>query len=150
MNKSEILKGIQNGEALPFKIAYHETYNQIPYIRQQFQLLEETEKEQEEIKSLSYDKFKLFWETGDRSIYQDAYYSKRKRLLLYAMLLWRRHENLHYKHELENVLWDICSEPVWALPAHFQIRKEEIYPLKNTKDRLIYLRQKQVLLLQRH
>lgn len=47
MNKREILKGIQNGKALPFKIAYHETYNQIPYIRQQFQLLEETEKEQE-------------------------------------------------------------------------------------------------------
>ena len=136
MNKSEILKGIHNGEALPFKIAYHETYNQIPYIRQQFQLLEETEKEQEEIKSLSYDKFKLFWETGDRSIYQDAYYAKRKRLLLYAMLLWRRHENLHYKHELENVLWDICSEPVWALPAHFTDKEGKDLPFEKYEGQI--------------
>ena len=44
MNKIEILKGIQDGKALPFHITYHERYDKIPYIRQQFRILEEEEK----------------------------------------------------------------------------------------------------------
>lgn len=119
MNKSKLLKGIASGKPLSFHITYDNAYDKIPYIKEQFSLLEVEESKEGMLQELSYDKFKLYWETGDRNTYQKVYYAKRKKLLMYSLLLWRSPENTHYKVELQNILWSICSEPMWALPAHF-------------------------------
>lgn len=138
MNKSTLLKGIASGKPLSFHVTYNHAYDQIPYIKEQFRLLEVEAGKVEGIQELSYDKFKLYWETGDRNTYQEVYYAKRKKLLIYSLLLWREPENTHYKEKLQNILWSICCEPMWALPAHFMDRAGNDVPME-TYDELIDL-----------
>ncbi|MGL4738052.1 MAG: heparinase II/III domain-containing protein [Cellulosilyticaceae bacterium] len=122
MNKSQLLKGITAGKPLVFHMPYTQYYEQVPYIQEQFKQLEAAAEQDGGIPELSYEKFKLYWATGDREIYQEVYYEKRKQLLMYSLLLWRSPDHPRYKETLENILWSICSEPMWALPAHFTNR----------------------------
>ncbi|MDL2229249.1 heparinase II/III-family protein [Treponema sp. OttesenSCG-928-L16] len=69
------------------------------------------------IKSLPFSSFKLFDTTGDRSVFQKAYFERRKRLVVYGLLSWldRRAD---YISALEDSIWAICDEYSWSLPAH--------------------------------
>ncbi len=71
------------------------------------------------IPALPYSLFKLYWQTGDRSAYQAAYFERRGRLLTFALLLWLEPEAGPWKTALEDTLWAICEEAYWCLPAHF-------------------------------
>ncbi|MCK9478203.1 MAG: heparinase II/III-family protein [Firmicutes bacterium] len=66
---------------------------------------------------LSYSKFKLYFETGDRKIFGDAYFDRRRQLEAAAVmyLIYKREE---YLLQLEDVMWAICDEYSWSLPAH--------------------------------
>ncbi len=80
------------------------------------------------IPSLPYSSFKLFYETGDREKAQSdpitGYFPRRERLHSFAQLAWLygREEDLH---ELEDVIWAVCDEYTWSLPAHLKRGKGE-------------------------
>lgn len=64
---------------------------------------------------LSYGLFKDFYRTGNRSFYQAEYFDRRKRLMLLQVLALY---NDDYLEELEQILFEICNEFSWVLPAH--------------------------------
>lgn len=70
-------------------------------------------------KSLKYSEFKLFYETGDRKTYETSYFLHRKQLAVSAVmyLIYRKEADRSY---LEDVLWAICDEYSWCVPAHIQ------------------------------
>lgn len=73
-----------------------------------------------EIPSLHYSAFKLFYETGNRALYEDGergYFPRRGRLAAFGMLSWLygRKEDLT---ELCDMIWAVCDEYTWAVPAH--------------------------------
>lgn len=66
---------------------------------------------------LTYSLYRLFAETGDRTSYQEAYFERRRRMASLALssLLENSEELIA---PLEDMLWDICEEFTWSLPAH--------------------------------
>lgn len=72
-----------------------------------------------EISNLSYAVFSLYWKTGDRQAFQLRYYARRERLLVFALLCFLKPENERYHAALNEIVWAICAEPFWSLPAHF-------------------------------
>lgn len=67
------------------------------------------------IKALTFSKFKLFHLTGNRTEYQNEYYDRRIRLnVLQVLSIY----NNAYLEELEDVIFAICDEITWAIPAH--------------------------------
>ncbi len=71
----------------------------------------------EKIPELSFSLFRRFHDTGDRLAYEDAYFSRRRRLVAFGLryLIYREKADLA---ALENILWSVCDEYTWALPAH--------------------------------
>lgn len=69
------------------------------------------------IESLTFHFFKLFYTEGDRRKYEDLYFAHRGRLATFSMavLLYDRQEDLE---ALEDIIWAICDEYTWVLPAH--------------------------------
>lgn len=61
--------------------------------------------------------FYLFKETGNRLIYENAYFGRRKYLTVFGILSQYCKEK-KYLEKLENVIDEICNEKFWALPAH--------------------------------
>lgn len=71
---------------------------------------------------LPYSRFKLFHETGDRFQYEDSdvgYFPRRGRIGAFGVLAWLygREDDIH---ELEDIIWAICDEYTWSLPAHVE------------------------------
>lgn len=74
------------------------------------------------IPALPYSRFKLYHETGDRFQYEDSevgYFPRRGRIAAFGVLsyLYGREEDIH---ELEDIIWAICDEYTWSLPAHVE------------------------------
>ncbi len=86
-----------------------------PYLAEIFNKAEEYR--QRPIEALRFSEFRLFFETGDREIYQKSYFDRRGRLAALALSVWlrRRPEDIS---ALEDTIWAICDEYTWALPAH--------------------------------
>lgn len=81
------------------------------------------------IKALKLSKFRLFDEIGERAKYQEDYYERRRRLTIFFLRVWLFHEKDDIS-ELEDILWSVCDEYTWALPAHLGaiLRDENIVP----------------------
>lgn len=71
-----------------------------------------------------YDEFQLFFKTGNRIVYEDKYFERRKQLTYLGLLLLDDPANQKYKVKLENLIYSICNEFTWCLPAHVDIEKE--------------------------
>ncbi|MBO4326293.1 MAG: hypothetical protein J5950_03370 [Clostridia bacterium] len=74
--------------------------------------------ETDSIPALSYSKFKLFWTTGDRSQYERDYFARRKALGACSLLAVIYPEEDKYLIKLMDVIFAICDEYTWCLPAH--------------------------------
>ena len=83
------------------------------------------------IESLDFSKFRLFDEIGDRSVYQKEYFKRRRRMSMFLLRVWLYKETDDIK-ELEDILWAVCDEYSWALPAHLSgiLTDENIIPNK--------------------
>jgi hypothetical protein len=70
------------------------------------------------VPGLPFSLFRLFDETGDRGAYEGPYFERRRRLVAsgIASWLWGKPESIRH---LEDLVWAICDEYTWALPAHF-------------------------------
>ncbi|WP_164783265.1 heparinase II/III family protein [Paenibacillus amylolyticus] len=71
----------------------------------------------EPMPSLSFRLYRQFSDTGERKAYEEAYFDRRGRLAAVAMLALdtARTDALQ---ALEEMLWDVCGEYTWCLPAH--------------------------------
>lgn len=68
--------------------------------------------------SLSFRKFRMFHETGDRLEYETDYIEHRKRLCAFAAGVLAGTEADIFLPELCDTVWAVCDEYTWALPAH--------------------------------
>lgn len=72
------------------------------------------------ILSIPFAHFKHFDTTGERATYEggrQGYFVRRVRLVVFGLMAWLYggEDNLQ---ELENIIWAICDEYSWCLPAH--------------------------------
>lgn len=70
--------------------------------------------------SIPFSLFKRYETDGDRTAYEygeDGYFTRRRKLQTFGILAWlyRKPEDIS---ALEDILWAICDEYTWALPAH--------------------------------
>lgn len=72
---------------------------------------------EEQIPPLPYSLFALFDAQGDRKRFEEPYFERRNRLLVYGLSawLWKKPEDLA---GLEDIIWAVCDEYSWCLPAH--------------------------------
>lgn len=57
---------------------------------------------------------------GDRLIFENHYFDRRRQLAALGMAYWLKKEKA-VKELLEQLIWEICNEYTWALPAHLPI-----------------------------
>ncbi|MCI8442796.1 MAG: hypothetical protein HFG27_09730 [Provencibacterium sp.] len=101
-----------------------------PWIEGQLQLIRQRAQEylQKPAPQLSYQLFRRYWEDGDRIHFEDAYFERRGRLLVFSLLCWLEPENVQWLHETEDILWLICSEPFWCIPPHLTGMQDKVLP----------------------
>lgn len=82
------------------------------------------------IKVLSYSYWKIFYESGSRAEYEGMYFSRRGELCCCA-ILYLIYNDKKYLDRLEDVIWAVCDEYSWALPAHLKeedsVEYQQIY-----------------------
>lgn len=66
---------------------------------------------------LTFQLFRQFGRAGDRKAYEQVYFERRGRLAAVAMLALDS-DTPHMVHALEEMLWAVCDEYTWCLPAH--------------------------------
>lgn len=69
------------------------------------------------IPNLSYQLFAQYFKTGNRISYENIYFLRREYLVTFAMMSLIEDDE-KYLTKLEEVIWSICDEYTWALPAH--------------------------------
>ncbi len=69
------------------------------------------------VRALPFSLYKIFEQSGSRKEYEKEYFERRGRLNTFAILslVYNREEHIH---ALEDILWAICDEYTWSLPAH--------------------------------
>ncbi|MBP1903479.1 hypothetical protein J2Z32_000091 [Paenibacillus turicensis] len=80
------------------------------------------------IPELTYSLITLFAETGDRQSYDKIYFERRKRLMTLAIATWLFPEQEGYKTRLCDIIFSICNEYTWCLPAHLTNQTEKPMP----------------------
>lgn len=85
-----------------------------PYIEELKALYEE---DKDADITLDYQSFMTFYTTGSRKEYQDKYYARRRQLGE-ALMLYLLYEEQEYLDALCEIIWAICNELTWVLPAH--------------------------------
>ncbi len=122
------------------------------YIRGLYQEIKKAEEQMRDrpMPALTKEDFFLFHETGNRLVYENAYFGRRKYLTVYAILaLWSgelsrsgiideeagdRTGDL-YIRRLEEILVSICREErFWALPAHVDFDRIDLPETVHTVD----------------
>lgn len=82
--------------------------------------------------------FKEFENTGNRLVFENAYFKRRKQLfsLILAYMLDR---NKEYKSIIEEKLWEWCDLYTWELPAHFKMTEKTINMEAEDPDKTVAL-----------
>lgn len=70
--------------------------------------------------AIPYSIWKIFSETGSRNEYERLYFARRGELAA-CTILYLVYGSEEYKKRLEDIIWIICDEYSWALPAHVPI-----------------------------
>lgn len=75
-----------------------------------------------QLEPLPFDVFNLYKKNGSRREFEQLYFDRRRRLagLVFATLI---QETDQYLVPLENLLWEICGEYAWSVPAHLPLEK---------------------------
>lgn len=81
------------------------------------------------IPALKYSDFKLFWTTGDRKMYESAYFGRRQALSAAALLSLIYPDEEKYINKTMDLLYNVCEEYTWCLPAHHKVL-DELNPIR--------------------
>ena len=71
-----------------------------------------------EIETTKFSKFRLFKDKGDRTSYQEVFFKRQHRMYTMIFMCLIYPENEKYLELLQDTIWEICDQYVWALPAH--------------------------------
>lgn len=71
-----------------------------------------------EIETTKFSKFRLFKDKGDRTAYQETFFKRQHRMYAMVFMCLLYPENDSYLELLQDTIWEICDQYVWALPAH--------------------------------
>lgn len=80
-------------------------------------LAEARESLNEDVPGTPYSLFMEFSRTGARGPYQRAAFRKRELLAHAALVVWADEDNTHMDR-LCDLIWNVCEETNWAVPAH--------------------------------
>jgi hypothetical protein len=69
---------------------------------------------------LPFSLFQLFETSGDRAAFEQPYFDRRRRLAALA-LATAIDTTDQYLPALADLLWEICNEYTWSLPAHLPV-----------------------------
>lgn len=72
--------------------------------------------------TINYKTFKEFENTGNRLVFEKAYFKRRKQLFS-LVLAYMMERNEQHKDSIEEKLWEWCELYSWELPAHFSMKK---------------------------
>ncbi|PQP83813.1 hypothetical protein C0Q44_03785 [Paenibacillus sp. PCH8] len=78
---------------------------------------------------LSFRLYRQFSDMGERKAYEEVYFDRRGRLAAVAMLALNS-TDANVLHRLEDMLWAICDEYTWCLPAHLgtgEMEQEQVH-----------------------
>ncbi|MBW4084961.1 heparinase II/III family protein [Paenibacillus sp. S150] len=70
------------------------------------------------VPELSYSLFSLYRTQGTRLEYERVYFERRRRLNAFALMVLLEPESKRYEAALHEMIWAICGEQTWCLPAH--------------------------------
>lgn len=87
--------------------------------------LEAVRAQQTTLEPLSFSRFRLFEMTGDRTDYQNAYFDRRRRLAGLVLTTVIDDTGV-YLISLCDLIWEICNEYTWALPAHLPVGVDQV------------------------
>ncbi|WP_236598564.1 hypothetical protein [Enterococcus casseliflavus] len=73
-----------------------------------------------EIPYLPYQGYQEYLESGNRVVFESHYFARR-RMLVVLGLAYEIERKAAIKVLLEQVIWEICNEYTWCLPAHLPI-----------------------------
>ena len=73
-----------------------------------------------EIAALPYSKWKMFWDSGDRGEFEGEYFRRRYAFEHTFILSLVYPEENKYINKLMDIIFAICDEYTWCLPAHQQ------------------------------
>lgn len=95
------------------------TNEQIHYLKSFWDEIEQAADalDQVPMPELKMEEFDLFFTTGNRLIYEKAYFGRRKYLTVYGILATYRKKQEDVD-KLAQIITAICQERFWALPAH--------------------------------
>ena len=93
--------------------------NYKPMVDRLFELYDEFGA-QDDIPALKFSEYRMFFETGNRMIYEKKYFAKRIRMNCFALLSLIYPENEEYMIKLQDTIWAICDEYSWVVPAHIR------------------------------
>lgn len=95
------------------------TNRQIQYLKSFWNEMEQAAAELDKapMPELKMEEFNLFFKTGNRLIYEGAYFGRRKYLTVYGILAAYRKKQEDID-KLAKIISEVCKERYWALPAH--------------------------------
>ncbi len=108
-------------DPLPSTFALPQEKAGIPYIDRQYSILRERGEQylRTPIPRLTYSDFISYWKTGKRLGYDDSYFDRRGRLLVFSLMAWLEPQEEKWLNAFCDTVWEICGEPFWCIPAHF-------------------------------
>ncbi|WP_169087283.1 heparinase II/III family protein [Paenibacillus sp. PL91] len=74
---------------------------------------------------LTYSLFRIFGDSGERLTYERVYFERRKRLNAFVIMALLALGNKEYEAAAFNIIWSICNEFTWCLPAHYNAGAEK-------------------------
>ncbi|WP_079428116.1 heparinase II/III domain-containing protein [Clostridium oryzae] len=80
---------------------------------------------------ITYKMYKEFELTGDRSVFEKAYFERRKQLFS-LVIIYLLERDKKYVSMIEEKLWQWCDLYSWELPAHFSMNAENEIPPDET------------------
>lgn len=108
------------------------------YVSQQYELLQNRGKHylNTPVPALGYAEFIDYFQTGSRVSHHNSYFDRRGRLLVFSLLAWLEPDHAQWMDALCEIVWQICSEPFWCIPAHFYDDRRKPLPLELYADHL--------------
>jgi len=85
--------------------------------------------EKDKLKAFKYSEFKMFFTTGNRSVYQSKFQARRDYMRCAAMLALIYPNEQEYLDILMDIIYAICDEYTWCQPAH----QGKLEPNNNTR-----------------
>jgi hypothetical protein len=116
---------IPSSDSFPFDRAAFQRLREVSYLQELVTQAREVacNAQQTPIPALPFSAFQLFETTGNRTEYETAYFGRRGRLIGLAIATLTDDTN-EYISTLENLIWEICNEYTWAVPAHLPMGLE--------------------------